>query len=362
MNKEKVQYYSHLLVVVLGAMALLFLLFRYLLMPTLPFLLAWLLAIITRPIARRISKRTKINERAVSTILTALATLLLIALLLFGVFYLLSELWWLVSDLLSNESLPEFLSKITNPLASLIGEGVLGEDVEVYLSKAIKDALSGVLTAIVNTLGGILKGIPSVLLFILVTVISAIYFSYDLDRINSLVKRILPKPLSACLGGISRGSVSVVGKYVRSYLLLMLITYFVMLVGFLVLGVEKAAALALISALLDVLPLVGTGIILVPMSVYQLIFGKITLGVGILVLFALYQVLRQIIEPRIIGKSLGVHPLLSLALIYIGYGIFGIAGLLLMPLFSVILGVLFNKNDTAKISEQAAAEGDNAKP
>lgn len=356
MNKEKIEYYAHLTITVFGVCAVAFIILRYLFIPVLPFLIAWTIATMLRPMAHKIGGRVRINERIVRVILTTIATLLLIALIMFCVFYLLGEVWLLINDFLSNESLPEILSKITNPLASIIGEGVLGEDVENYLSTTIRDALSGVLSGIVNILGGVVKRIPSVLLFVLVTIIASIYFAYDLERINAFIKRLLPKPIVRLVGGARGHFISAGAKYVRSYIILMLLTYFVMLSGFLILKIEKAPLLALITAVLDILPVVGTGVILVPMSVYHLIFGNTGLGIGILVLFFLYQILRQIAEPRIVGKSLGVHPLLSLVLIYVGYGVFGIVGLFLMPLFSILLALFWNKNNTTEVDKGACAE------
>ncbi len=356
MNKEKIEYYAHLTITLFGVCAVGFILLRYLLVPVLPFLIAWAIAMVLRPRAKKIGARVHINERIVRVILTTIATLVLIALLIFCVFYLLSEVWLLINDFLSNENLPEILSKITNPLASIIGEGALGEDVEAYLTTTIREALSGVLSGIVNILGGVVKGIPSVLLFILVTVIASIYFAYDLERINAFIKRLLPKPIRRLVGGARAHFFSAGAKYVRSYLILMLLTYFVMLAGFLILKIEKAPLLALITAVLDILPVVGTGVILVPMSIYHLIFGNTGLGIGILVLFLLYQILRQIAEPRIVGKSLGVHPLLSLVLIYVGYGVFGLVGLFLMPVFSIFFTLFWNKNNTSEVVKGASAE------
>ena len=138
-------------------------------------------------------------------------------------------------------------------------------------------------------------------------------------------------------------------KYVRSYSILMLITFVIMLIGFLILRVENAFLIALVVSLLDVLPLIGVGTVLVPWSIFQLLFGTASRGIGLIVLFVLNEIVRQFTEPRIVGKNLGIHPVISLLLLYVGYSVLGFAGLLLTPLVSVLLNVLFNKNNSTKI-------------
>ena len=129
----------------------------------------------------------------------------------------------------------------------------------------------------------------------------------------------------------------------------MLITFIIMLFGFLVLGVKYAVLFAFIVALLDALPLIGVGTVLVPWSIYQIIFGNVRLGIALIILFVIHQIIRQFTEPKIVGKNLGIHPVLSLILLYSGYVLFGILGLVLIPLLSVILNTLFDKNDAPEV-------------
>ena len=122
-----------------------------------------------------------------------------------------------------------------------------------------------------------------------------------------------------------------------------------MLSGFLILRIESAFLIALLVAMLDVLPLIGVGTVLVPWSVFQILFGSTPCGIGLIVLFLLNEIVRQFAEPRIVGRNLGLHPVVSLLLLYVGYSTLGFAGLLLTPLVSVILYVIFNKNNSSKI-------------
>ena len=128
-----------------------------------------------------------------------------------------------------------------------------------------------------------------------------------------------------------------------SYLTLMLITFALMLAGFLLIEVKHAFLLAAVVALLDVLPVLGVGTVLVPWSVFCFATGDAGLGIGLAVLFVVNTVLRQVIEPKIVGKSLDMHPVLTLFLLYAGYLLFGIAGVLLVPVAALIIGTLINR-------------------
>ena len=104
-----------------------------------------------------------------------------------------------------------------------------------------------------------------------------------------------------------------------------------------ILRVDYALLMALIGALVDVLPVVGVGLIFVPWGIFSLISGNVFLGAGLFIMYGVISVLRQIVEPHIVGGSIGVHPLLMLMAMYVGFRIFGIAGMIILP---GVLGVI----------------------
>ena len=137
-----------------------------------------------------------------------------------------------------------------------------------------------------------------------------------------------------------------VGKrYVRSYLIIMGITFSVILVGLLILGVNNVILLSVIIAILDLLPIIGVGTVLVPWSIFELLLGNTGVGIGLIILLVLHELVRQFAEPRIIGKSIGVHPVISLLLLYVGYYALGFVGILFVPLLAVALNIFFDKRE-----------------
>jgi predicted PurR-regulated permease PerM len=129
----------------------------------------------------------------------------------------------------------------------------------------------------------------------------------------------------------------------------MLLTFSIMLFGFVILGVRYSLLIAVIVALLDVLPVIGVGTVLVPWSVWCLLVGDVRLGVGLIILFATNEIIRQFAEPKIIGKHLGIHPLVTLILLYVGYSLMGLFGLFLLPVVTVIVNAALVKGEPADV-------------
>ena len=358
MNKEKIEYYAHLTLTVVGVFFGAYVFFCYLFLPVLPFIIAWATALILRPVSRRISDKTGISRKlvgvslAIVTVSVGLGAVIAIFVLILG------ETWDVLSELVKDERIYLLLKKIADPIGELFGEGDGVGELSGYLGDTLKNAVSSLAELTVGVLTKIAKGIPRVLFFIIVTVIASIYFSLDIDNINARVRGILPKKAANTLCRLKSHFLSVGIKYIRSYLILMLITFFVMLVGFLILGIENAFLFALVIALVDLLPLIGVGMILVPWSIFAFVFGAVGLGIGLAVLFVVHEILRQLAEPKIIGKSLGIHPVISLVLLYVGYTVFGIGGLLLTPIASVAIRIFSNKNNSSEVGEGEIGKGD----
>lgn len=358
MNKQKIQDLAHLTVTGFGIFFLSYIIFRYFLLAVLPFIIAWCSAMLLRPLSGRLSKRLRIPVRVIAPTLSVLLVGVgLFALIGFAVL-LLGEIWEALSALLADDRLSDMLSAATEPISALLSDKGGADEVREYVDGAIKSALNRLSEWVVDLLSGIVRGVPKVLIFILVTVVSSVYFSMDIEKINARVYRILPKRWSAILARLKKRMGSVGKKYVKSYLILMLITFSVVLLGLLLLRVRNAFLISVIVALLDVLPLIGVGTVLLPWGVFSIMIGNVGRGIALLILLALHEVIRQIAEPRILGKNLGMHPLLSLMLIYIGYELFGFVGILLVPVLVVIIGMLGDKNDSSKVGKGIGGEHD----
>ncbi len=349
MNNEGLRRTAYITVITLGALVGVYLLFRYAFASLLPFLIAAITAFWVDKPATRLSKKTGISPRALRLAFTLLATLLALGAVLLLVWGIAARL----IDILQNgglDKIGEMFSKITDGVG-----GVLGK-----IGEGVGDAVLALLSSLAESLGSFVSvfvgGIPRALLFLLVTVISSVYFSLDLDKIAGFFRGFLPARAIAFCARIKSSFLSTLAKYLRSYLCLMLLTFGVMLVGLLILGRGEAFILAAVIALLDVLPVIGVGVVLLPWALYSFISGSVGLGIGLLLLYVVHTVIRQLAEPKILGKSLGVHPIITLILLYVGYSLFGIFGIILVPIFTVLIEVILNKNNTAEVVQPPAAK------
>ena len=348
MNKETVKTYAALVIILAGGAAALFLFFKYVFVWLLPFLFAWGVAFIVRRPARCIASRTRLPEKLLRV---TLSILLLISVAAIGgvlVWQLIDAVWRFLSDLGESEAINNFFATVIDPGGGLLGGINMPPELAESLSGAFDSAVSTVLSSVGAAITRYAGMIPRIFVFSVITFISTVYFAYGLEGINSTVERILPKKAFAFLVRIKNGFISVGIKYIRSYTLIMLITFAIMLAGFLLLRVAHAPLVALFVALLDVLPVIGVGTLLLPWSVFSLVSGNTVLGVGLAILFVVNEAVRQFAEPKIVGKNIGVHPLLTLFLIYVGFGLFGFVGMLLFPIVAAVIS-LFVKNDTTKI-------------
>lgn len=352
MKKEKLEYLSHLFIVLLGAALAAVLFLKYVLVAVLPFALAWLVAVASCRPAEYLSEKTRLPARILRIIISAVATLVTATLTVVLARLAFDQLWGLLAGLADGGELSNMVRLLSEQVLGIFGRLRLPDEVKHGLA----EAFSGMVGRVLSGLGGILTSaataVPGILLFLAVTVIAVIYFAWDLEGISAAVRAIMPPKCREMASAAKSGMMTVTGKYIRSYALLMLITFAEMLIGFLILGVRYAFIFAVIISILDLLPIVGVGTALVPASVFCFLSGRGGLGVGILILFAVSVIVRELAEPRILGKNLGVHPLLTLVSMYVGYSFFGFAGILILPLFVIAFGIY--KNNSPKVGEPAA--------
>ena len=353
MNFEKIKKLTYLTVFILGITLIAYLFMKHVFLVILPFLIAWFVAFMLRPVAIYISRKTKISVRVIRPILTSFLILASFGIGGLGVWALSREAWALFSGIGSDNSIKDIIGGIIG--TGGIISGIFGEFSE-YVSDGIYNLIMSLLSKLAGAVSSVASAIPKAMFFILITLISSIYFSIDLEKINGAVRRLLPVKAYELLVRMKDGFLHAFSKYVRSYALLLVITFAEMLVGLFALRAPYPVLISILIALFDLLPVIGVGTVLIPWSVWSILVGKSGFGIGLIVLFVLHTVLRQLIEPRIVGKNLGVHPVLTLILLYAGYSLFGIVGLLLVPVFTVLFNIALNKDDTTEVGKKGSVK------
>ncbi len=349
MNKEKIHTVASLIICIIGGCFIFFVFLRHVLSWLLPFLIAWGVAFAMRRPAKVLCAKTHIPEKLLRVILSVS---LIAAILSFGgliIWQLIDAIWRFLSDFGEGGRLSELFSAVIDSKLGLAGRFELPYELKTQLNGALSSLVTSLLSAIAGGVTKWISSIPRFFISVVITFIATVYFAFGLENVNSYVQKLLPERIFTMLVKIKNGFLSVGLKYIRSYSLIIFITFAIMLTGFLILRIPHAAVIALLVAFLDVLPVIGVGTILVPWSVFSFISGNHFVGIGLIVLFLANEFIRQLTEPKIIGKNLDMHPLLTLFIIYAGYGIFGFAGLLLLPIAAVFINLIFKKENTPEV-------------
>lgn len=316
----------------------------FLILPLLlPFLLAYGLALGAEPAVAALGRRTRLPRWFRSGLCVTGLFLALGAVLCFFGRILWEELLRLVRQL------PLLLSQL-QPALTALREGL--ED----LARRAPDTLSaplirwidelfaggaGLLESLYGFLSGLVSGIvtgaPRLLLSLVTTVIAAYMSSAALPGLKAWLRRRLPAAWQEWLRQLRTRGRAVLGGWLRAQLKLILLVFLLLTLGLWVLGVEFPLLFGGLIALLDALPVLGTGTVLIPWALLSFLQERSALGFGLLALYGLCSLSRSVLEPHLVGRQLGLPPLLTLMAFYIGFRLFGIAGMILLPLIVLLI-------------------------
>lgn len=304
-----------------------------------PFIAAFILASIMEPLVNFLTKKTKIPRKIISAIAVVAVTVLLGFILYLTVSKILIE----IKELMHTT--PHFVRELYRNV-DLINSGsskfIIGLPEE--LTKFIRSGITGSFDTVENVLNSVFRAIfdyaislPSTLVFVIITILSTYFISSGRNEFRSSIKSKIPEDLYSNFSGMKNGVFSSLVKLLTAYLIIMSITFTELLIGLSIIGVKYSIVLAFVICIVDILPVIGTGTVLVPWTIYELAIGDTRMAASIFILYIVILVVRQIIEPKIVGHQIGVHPLASLMSIYIGLKLLGAIGLILGPIIMIII-------------------------
>ena len=349
---------SALFCAAVGLLAL-WLTLRYALGILLPFLTAYLLSRAVRPLADRLTKRTRLPRSIAAAGLVILSVGVVSALAVGGVWRGIRELTRLADGLTADtEGLIAAAESVISKVKSISAHIPFlrrFEDAPFYaeLCASVDSLVESGVAKLTETITSRLPGaamtvaglVPAAFIFLTVTLLACYYFTADDGRmgkaLGAALARVTPAPLRDRLPPIGRRLRRLGRQYLRACLLLGLLTFCLSFIGLAILRVPYAFILALLLAVVDLLPLLGTGVILIPWALICLLLGQAKLGIGLLILYGAATLIRQVLEPKLIGEGLGLHPLLSLFSMYAGLRLFGVWGMILAPLVAAGVGAVF---------------------
>lgn len=317
---------------------------------TLPFVLALVFALILRKPTNFLIRKLKVNSSLASLISTLIFFTVITILISWGITILMQEAIQLgkntqlyisknsttISDSLNN--FKEYYNTLDPNIIS-----TLEKNFSSYITK-LSNITVQVTGKVVSTLIGILTAIPYILMVVLFTLLTTYFFTKDMTSSKDKLLNILPHKTNKMLYILSETK-HMLGNYLLSYLLIIGVTFLETLIVFLVFKVKYAVILSIICAIADLLPILGIGSIYIPLAIIYFFFIKNYIAAfGIIVSYVLVSVVRQIIEPKIVSSSLGIHPVAVLAALFIGLKAGGLSGIVFC-IFLVVFYNIFKKVD-----------------
>lgn len=318
-----------------------------------PFLCAFVIAYFLKVPARFIARKTGIPYKPV---------VLLLVLLFYstvGTLIALLGIKLITSTTTFVAALPTFYATEIEPSFRTLFDGI--EQTIFRMDPAMIAALNNMFTQLVQSIGelvtslsvkavGTLSGyatsLPGQFVKMLLMIISTFFIAGDYDMLAGFVLRQVTGKTKTLVLSIKEYVAGTLFVCIRSYALIITLTFVELSVGLTILGVPNSIAIALMIAVFDILPVLGTGGIMIPWMILAAVQGDFTLSVGLLVIYLVITVIRNIIEPKIVGSQIGLHPIVTLVSMFVGVQLFGVIGLFGCPIF---LSLLRHLNDTGAI-------------
>ena len=327
----------------LGVIALWFS-FKYLTIVLFPLLIAWVLAFYLQKPVDLLYKKLHLPRKlsAVLFIILALsAAAFIFSKILNGIFSELSS----INTEKASESVVSFFDSIEKAADKYIPQNLISdESLSTKLREGALNALIELLTGAVEKIPSFITSfisfIPRLLIITVIFLFSSFYLTSDYSKINGFVLSQLNSRASRFMIEAKAIFFDVISKFLKAYLILYVITFFVMLAGLLLIGVRFAFVMALIIATVDILPILGSGTVLIPWSIISLFSKDYSMAIKLVVLYLVITFIHQMLQPKLIGATAGIHPLASLLAIFTGYAVMGIFGMFLFPVLLIILKIL----------------------
>ena len=311
-----------------------------------PFVIGWIISLIASPLVKFFEKKLKIKRNAGSAfvVIAVIAAVILVA--------------YLVGAKLVEEAV-EFAGELPQMWESIQADFVeVGQRLSVfyqYVPKGIRNALNNMAANVqtylgelvgtlssptIEALGRFAKNLPSILIGIIMCLLSSYFLVADKGYVTGMISKALPKTLMERFQMIYRSFKRAVGGYFKAQIKIELWMYLLLGVGFSVLQIKYAFIIAIGVAFLDMLPFFGTGTVLIPWTVIEFLSGDYTRVIGLLIIWGVGQLARQLIQPKIVGDSMGLSPIPTLVLLYVGYKFAGVIGMIVaVPIGIIVLNM-----------------------
>lgn len=320
-----------------------------------PFIIAFIIAYLLRKPTRWVANKIKLPYRSISLIMVILFYSTIGVLCVFIVIQIGTGLAGIIA------ALPDFYKTELSPLLSnffdLIEQsfrnldpGLVSTISDIFnkFTQSVGELFSSLSVSALSAISNYAGSLPGLFIKILMAIISTFFIAIDYDLLVSFCKRQLSNKASNLIIHIKDYIVGTLFVCIRSYALIMTITFIELSIGLSLIQVDNAILVALFIAIFDILPVLGTGGIMIPWMILVAFQGNIALAIGLLIVYLAITVIRNILEPKIVGAQLGLHPIVTLLAMFVGTQLFGFLGLFGLPISMSLLKHL-NDDGTIKL-------------
>ncbi|AIF43226.1 sporulation integral membrane protein YtvI [Virgibacillus sp. SK37] len=349
--------------IVVFLLLILYTIIRYAGSILLPIIIATIVSLILHPFVSFIEKNLKLPR----IVATFSAIILIFLIVIGGIFLLVTEVIQGTVYLAENvpayfrqamQQLNEFIQLKIIPfyekLLSIFNslENGYQSAIEDYLKQAtsnIAESGSAMLQDLLLKIPSYLSMLPGSITIIIFILLATFIITNDLDNLKQMVSRAMPMQLHSVFRELTTQFKRTTLGFIKAQIILVIISAVLIFIGLTILNIKHAFTISLFAVVVDLLPYIGTGLIFIPWILFLYITAEYTLTIRLAILYMVVIIVRQIIEPKVLSSSIGIHPLVALITLFAGVQLWGIMGFILTPVFLIVLNVIYQAGVLKKL-------------
>lgn len=311
-----------------------------------PFVTGWIIALIASPLVHFFEKRLKIRRKAG----TAFVIISVIALVILAGYLIGAQLVEQIAEFIGDvpklwEAAQEDFAQIGEKLS--VALKYLPSELQFTINSItgnVQEYFGGIMESIseptITALGNFVGSLPNIVISVIMSLLFAYFYVADKGYLSGLLEKAIPDSVLVRLQMIKRGLTKAVGGYFKAQLKIEVWMYLLLGIGFSILQVKYAFLIAIGVAILDLLPFFGTGTVLIPWAIIKFLSADYKMVIGLLIIWGVGQLARQLIQPKIVGDSVGLAPIPTIILLFVGYRVAGVIGMIIaVPIGIIILNL-----------------------
>lgn len=303
-----------------------------------PFLIGLIIAYFVQKPAEFIYKKTKIKKQICAAVLSVLTYVVFLILLILLVWLVVNNVDLLIEYL---SGIGNFIEKLADTINQFINEFSKHFDFKPAFENALSGTINDLVTKMVSLVSSFvtttIKNTPKFFVSSIVTIVATCYISKDYDRLKCFFKGVISVNLYKNIVTIKKNFTDSILKFVFGYLKIAAITFFELLTAFFILRIEHFFISSLLISFIDLLPVLGVGTILLPWSAILFLQGNYQLGLKIILVYVIVGIVRNFLEPKIIGNQIGINPLFTLVSMFLGLKLAGVMGMIIFPIVLILV-------------------------